>query len=166
MKRNLIRSYDRLSNLQKAQLYFRYFLKRDHLEMRKVDATVAKKNYTCLDGEFTDARDAYFDFALVWGLDYWRTRCFVSEAVYLFKASIRHESKEGAEFFMKTAKKLEAKLLGLEAALKNICQKYQLPQEAFQEFAGISANTRPYENRFADEPDISVQKEYENLWRQ
>ncbi len=96
MKNNLQKIYANLSPKQLAELYYRNSLKEDEAEIGKILASVPRKAYRCLDGEFTDARDTYFDIALAWGMDFWRTRCLLFEALRNFASALDRGAREDA----------------------------------------------------------------------
>ena len=141
MKHNLQKIYTRLIGKQLGALYYLNVLKSDESEIQKILASVPRKNYSCLDAEFTDTRDAYFDLALAWGLDYWRTRGLLFEFIHCFKLSLDRGSREDAGFFMAAAKRRESRLLAADQALEEICKECEIDPTSIRAFS----ETEPYQ---------------------
>ncbi|HCU23923.1 MAG TPA: hypothetical protein DF383_02810 [Deltaproteobacteria bacterium] len=162
MKHNLQKIYTHLTGKQLGALYYLHSLKSDENEIQKILASVPRKNYSCLDAEFTDARDTYFDLALAWGLDYWRTRGLLFEFIHCFKLSLDRGSREDADFFMAAAKRQESRLLAADQALEAICKECEVNPASIRAFS----EAEPYQSMLQSSlPDKEAYSEMETALR-
>lgn len=154
--------YEGLSPKQKAALTLHYIGEQDAAEIERIRSTVEWKTYRCIDAEYTDWRDRFFDASLVWGVMYWRA-LFIHEldasafhrAVHrLLDSKADGEERKAFDEADQAQERSLARVVALQEALKDVCQQHGLDHEDVTKLAGASMM-----ERMGCEPDTACQAE-------
>jgi len=150
--------YEGLTSKQKAALTLHYIGEQDATEIGRIRSTIEWKSYRCIDAEYSDWRDQFIKFSMLWGLMYWRALFAMTGASHqLARLGLKGTDKEAYEAFEEADENLDRALgraVALQEALKEVCRQHGLKYDDVIEVAGVPEAELP-----SDEPDADYQEE-------
>jgi len=144
-KDDITKMYEGLNSKERALLAFRYLTDTNELEYKRLIDTAPRKNYVCADHEFQDAFGNIFDMAAYWGIEYWKA-CFLREMAV-------------NEDMMGGARNWDARVMGLDEALKAVCERHSIHLDAARRVSGAIEFHPMFEGT---EPDAEFQATQES----
>ena len=140
MKNNTItKLYADLTYKEKAALTFKYFTEQNEVEIDRIQSSVLVQSYILksLNFEFIEHRDALFNLAIIYGLEYWQKFSGLGWGFLGLRSALKNENSEESAFLLKVIQKTEGQLLALDAALEKVCEENAFDAAVVRKFMGI-----------------------------
>jgi len=157
----ITKMYDHLTNKERAMLAFRYMTEMNEVELDRIEATVPRHTYQCLDLDYQSWLGLLFHFASAWAIDYWQTYVKkVAATAVALDLSRRGGELEQVEASFEKLGEWEAQLVALDRALEAVCAEHGFDADSVRRWAGVGTFAPPHGNT---EPDARLQAEMNEI---
>ena len=146
--------YDNLTNKERAALAFHYMTDMNETELARIEATVPRHAYRCVDLEYQSWLASFVHVACVWAIEYWQTKVRKVAATGAGLHLAGRGEYEKADAWFDESNVWDSRLTALDRALEAMCEEHGVDADSVRRLAGTNTLARLHDNT---EPDAELQ---------